>query len=486
MFSDHAPSMPSVLDVFACLPADIRDAALSISAGNAEADPSMIRTHLLSVLSSAIAPFYRLHLPGWTPIPISVNTLCVVGVGGSKSPVHKALIEPLEHYRQFSHRQHADDCSAYEARVSHHRVKLEIAKTEAKRARRSGLSFDEAMADLSTLTGAVIAAPKFRPRRADHLDLESLLVQLNGEGESVDFITDEGEKFLSSSLMRHVPHLCDLIDGESLEYRRERKRPLFAESPCATFGLMAQPSAIMPFRPRQTRKEYVEHKAVTMGFFARLLVCVASANDQPLPSTVSVSEASLEALKFKLRDLYDRQNQRLRNCDFSRIDVHLAPNAESYWKELVRLTSEMKRGSWRHVSDFVSKMLSHVGRVAAVLHLWCSDTNFISLEALRRAWEIVYWHLHQYESVFVPQPLAPQSEADVAAIVSLVREQYWGVKAEQVSTEEIGLLLALPNNRLRAALLRLSQRGLTKPCLSSPGSINCVPIFSQSRQITLR
>lgn len=473
-------------EAFEALPSQAREAALAISVRNPEADPIIIRSHMLSVMSSALAPFYQLKLPGWTPIPISVNTLCVVDVGGSKSPVHKALVEPLEQYRDASHREFEEDFSVYEASLAQHRVKLELAKIEAKRARRSGASTEDSIDELAALTREKILPPKHRPRLAARLDLESLLVQLSGEGESIDFITDEGEKFLKSSLMRHVPELCTLIDGEALEHRRERKRPLFASRPSATFGLMVQPFAIAPFRPRLTRRDYVESQAVKLGFFARFLVHVAGSGGAVALSESVAAEGALEGFKVRLRDLYERQNARLRNRDAARADLHLAPDAEGYWKELVRVTSEMKRGVWRHLADFVSKMLSHVGKVAAVIHLWESDSHFVSLDALQRAWKLVLWHLEQYEALFAPLPLPPQHEADVSAIADFIRQNYWGVRAEHISTDDIGLLLALPNNRLRAALLRMTQRGMIFPCLGYPGFVNGTPLFSQSRQITYR
>lgn len=106
--------------------------------------------------------------------------------------------------------------------------------------------------------------------------------------------------------MRHVSDLVDLIDGKRLEFRREKKKHLYASQPRGTFGLLAQSAAIEPFRPRCKRNEYTEHKAVRLGFSARFLVCVA----QPSPmgnryAPADDDEDALSNLHEALKELYD-------------------------------------------------------------------------------------------------------------------------------------------------------------------------------------
>lgn len=90
---------------------------------------------------------------------------------------------------------------------------------------------------MAKLHRTTTASPKHRPRLASNLNLESLLHQLDGEYEAVDFLTDEGDKLLSSSLMRHVSDLVDLIDGKPLEFRQEKNKHLYASQPRGTVRL---------------------------------------------------------------------------------------------------------------------------------------------------------------------------------------------------------------------------------------------------------
>ena len=131
-------------------------------------------------------------------------------------------------------------------------------------------------------------------------------------------------------------------------------------------------------------------------------------------------------------------------------------------------------------------MLNLTARLAAVLHVWESQTHYASLSCLQRAWELVSSHATRYELVFVPPPPLPQQEADVVAVIEQLRICRFETDYKEVTTEPIGLLLGIPSNRLRAALLRMEQRGLIELCGGKTALINCMRMFSQSRNITWR
>lgn len=472
---------------FGMLPPLAEAAAKAVCAKNTEACPAMVRTHLLSALSSAVAPLYVMSPPNWTPIPIGVNTLCIADVGGSKSPVHDCVIQPLrDHARDSFARYEAarTEASAASAEKNFH---IKLLKSEIARCLRKQEPAQDLLATLAELHRTSTAPPKHRPRLASNLDLESLLHQLDGEYEAVDFLTDEGDKLLSSSLMRHVSDLVDLIDGKSLEFRREKKKHLYASQPRGTFGLLAQSAAIEPFRPRCKRNEYTEHKAVRLGFFARFLVCVA----QPSPmgnryAPADNDDEALSNLHDALKELYDLHHNNQEAGGIAPIELAFAPDALGYWEELRRITQNLKFGQLAHIADFVSKMLNLTARLAAVFHVWESQTRYVSISCLERAWDLVSWHAAQYELVFVPPPPLPQQEDDVEAVIEHLAAHRFFIDYKEVPTERIGLLLGLPSNRLRAALLRMEQRGLIELCGGKTMFINCTKMFSRSRKITWR
>ncbi|WP_338334964.1 YfjI family protein [Xanthomonas euvesicatoria] len=472
---------------FGMLPPLAAAAARAVCARATEACPALIRTHLLSVLSSAVAPLYVVSPPNWTPIPIGVNTLCIADVGGSKSPVHECMIQPLKDHARDSFARYEVARTEASAASAEQKFHIKLLKAEIARCLRKQEPAQDLLATLAELHRTATAAPKHRPRLASNLDLESLLHQLDGEYEAVDFLTDEGDKLLSSSLMRHVSDLVDLIDGKPLEFRREKKKHLYASQPRGTFGLLAQPAAIEPFRPRWKRNEYNEHKAVRLGFFSRFLVCVA----QPLPmgnqyAPASDDDDAISNLHKALQEFYDLHLINQESGGATPIELALAPDALGYWEELCRITHHLKFGQLSHLADFVSKMLNLTARLAAVLHVWESKTHYVSISCLQSAWALVSWHANQYELVFVPPPPLPQQEADMAAVIQHLHLSRFSLDYKEVPTEPIGLLLSMPSNRLRAALLRMEQRQLIELCGGKTTFINCTKMFSRSRNITWR
>lgn len=472
---------------FGMLPPKAAAAAKAVCARTPEVCPYLVRTHLLSILSSAVAPLYVMTPPGWTPIPIGVSTLCVAQVGGSKSPVHDLLTKPLQDHYGASRDRYRAVLAEANAAEAERKFLVKLHQDEVARRRRKQEPVQDELLTLASLRRMPDESPKHRPRLASNLDRESLVHQLDGEYEVVDFITDEGDKLLSSSLMRYVPDLVDLIDGKPLEYRREKKKYLHARHPRGTFGLLVQPAAIAPFRPRWKRNEYIEHKAVQLGFFPRFLVC----STQPLPMgnghvPSAEGDQALADLHKALSGLYDLHLSNQESGGILPIELALAPDALGYWDELRRIVNNLKFGQLAHIADFVSKMLNLTARLAATFHVWESQTRYVSLSSLERAWHLVSWHAGQYADLFVPPPPMPQQEADVAAVVEHLVANRFSIDYREVSTEPIGLLLGISSNRLRAALLRMEQRGMIELCGGKTAFIDCMKMFSPSRCITYR
>lgn len=232
---------PQVHPDFDVLPPIARRAAQALCQKLDNAPPLMVRTHLLSVLSSAVAPLYRVTPPDWNPMPISVNTLCVSDVGGAKSPIHDHLIKSLKRHDEqveleFPGKLAEAQCKEEQRKLNERLLIKEIMRTRGDRDLAKALH-----EELNLVRMAKEAMPKPHLRLVDDLDKESLVHLLEGTYEAADFITDEGGKLLRSSLVRnHCTDLVKLIDGDFITYGREKKRRMSAWDPACTFGLMTQ------------------------------------------------------------------------------------------------------------------------------------------------------------------------------------------------------------------------------------------------------
>lgn len=472
---------------FAVFSPDLQAIARIVCSRAKGADPMMVRTHMLSVLSSAIAPLYTISPPHWDPQYISVNSMCIADIGSWKTPMHAALAKPLLAYADDSNPLHDAALAEFEAQREERQLKIELIKAEIKRGSRKGEPIDDLEREFAALNRNNPEPPKHRPRRVINTDLEGLVRLLHGHNEAIDLITDEGEKFLSGSLIRHPAELIDLLDGKSLDYRREKRKHLSARNPCGTLGILCQSVAVKPFVPVFRKNEYIKHKLVELGFFCRLLICVA----EPMPSGNGYSakigeDELLKKFHDTLRAKYEKHRLRLEGGITMPEKLVFSPEATGYWEEIERVVNHWKFGPKWHIADYVSKMPSLIARVAAVLHVWESDNLFVSRSALERAWEIVSWHADHYELVFAPEPPLPQQEADVVSVIEYLHDNYNWFSCREIQVEPIGLLLSMPNNRLRAALLRVEQRGLLEFVKDKAGKINCQALFANPRHITRR
>ena len=98
---------------------------------------------------------------------------------------------------------------------------------------------------------------------------------------------------------------------------------------------------------------------MTLGLFARFLVCVA----QPSRfgngySRTDGTDEALASFHQVLEELYIRHRDDQEAGGTEPIELSLAPDAVEYWVELVRITGNLKAGQWSHIPDFVSKMLN--------------------------------------------------------------------------------------------------------------------------------
>lgn len=439
----------------------------------------MIRTHMLSVLSSAVAPLYRVAPPGWNPIPISVNTLCVSEVGGSKSPIHDTLILPLRRHSEMNGDRYCEQVAQARHHAEHRRLNIDFLKAAIKRAHRSREPAADLEAELHSLVADAIPMAKHRPRLVGDMDKESLMHHLDGKYEAADFITDEGGKLLKSSLMRnHLPALIELIDGQSTSYRREKKRYLAASEPTCTFGLMSQPYFIDPYRPHYKRDKLITSEAVEIGFFARFLVYDDSVGDsrtcERQPGTDDV------AIKALHQFLESRYEEHLSNRENGKLPSTLTfdANASEVWKEIAGLTKAAKTAR-PEIGAHVAKWMNLAARLAATLHACESTSLEITAECLYRARDLVMFHARHYERLFTtPAPMS-QVEKDIRAI-SLHLERYSPIDMQQVCTNTIRIALSLPKNRLMDALRIMNQKNIIEFTDSKGEFINAQWLFSAS------
>lgn len=463
---------PQVHPDFDVLPPIARRAAQALCQKLDNAPPLMVRTHLLSVLSSAVAPLYRVVPPDWNPMPISVNTLCVSDVGGAKSPIHDNLIKSLKDHDQqveqeFPGKLAEAQCKEEQRKLNERVLTKEIMRTRGDRDLAKALH-----EELNLVRMAKEAMPKPHLRMVDDLDKESLVHLLEGKYEAADFITDEGGKLLRSSLMRnHHTDLVKLIDGACITHGREKKRRMSAWDPTCTFGLMTQAHFLEPFRPFYKNNKYVSSPAVEQGFWARFLVYINSGIASYTASAHgSYDQTALDCLHDFLAMNYREHRTRQENGQAPLL-LTFDERATSLWKQLCE-GIEQAMANRPHLKGHIAKWMNLTARVASLFHVCESTSLAISADCLYRAWDVVMFHADHYERLFTATKPPTLIEEDVAAICNLISTLSPFVR-DKVCTETIRIRLSITKRRLLDALFVIREQGFIEITDSKTAYINC-------------
>jgi hypothetical protein len=75
-------------------------------------------------------------------------------------------------------------------------------------------------------------------------------------------------------------------------------------------------------------------------------------------------------------------------------------------------------GEWASMPDFASKAAENTARLAALFHLFAGKENTITCEEVKRATEIIHWHLYDTKRVLTPSSPVPNESEDAIKLLN--------------------------------------------------------------------
>ena len=429
MIPYFSPHWSSRTDTFEVLPKVAAEAAYGIHAKTKGADPGLISAQILAFMAAAAAPLYRITAPSWHPIPLAIKVTCIGRSGVGKSPVFLELYRPFQEFASTRKAEFAREQTEYTNAETVRLVKVKTLQRELSRKIKSGEETHETEAKLKAVS-APSPPPRLRCRLANGIDYERLVYALDGDNEAVDFLFNEGDQALNSALIkRRAGIFNDLHDGVGhLESPQQRRRSARATNPNLSMLFLLRESALAPYKPTEKDGSLKKSQLVDMGFFARGLVYFSdqlpSASGLYAPSDPDGAIESFNRLVYEMLTLH---HAKLVSGDATRIELCLAPDAIPFWNQISDEVRQYRNCANSWIDEFYGKVPSLVARVAALLHVFESDSPFVSLSALQRAWQIIGSHADHYQRAFAPPLPAPspqQAERDVYALGNLLRERF--------------------------------------------------------------
>jgi len=322
---------------------------------------------VLSAVSTAIGGKFKVHAQdGWDE-PVNSYNLVALRSGELKSPVFRAVMEPIEHYERMEHLRLESAIRASNLEFRVRTKKLEKAeKAAANSTDTAGLALREAMELARELDEN---PPLVRPRFVvDDVTPEKLSQMLQVHGGRLAVLSAEGGIF-SNVFGRYTrdnqPKLDAILhahDAEPIICDRSTRVGEHILNPALTMGLAVQPSILEMLMANDF--------AEAIGLLPRFnYSCPVSLMGSRVADPEPVSDAARTNYAKLILTLMELPARRV-GGDLDPLLLRISPGAH---QRLIRLHDEIEprlgpNGDLYSMSAWVGKMRGKVLRLAAQLH----------------------------------------------------------------------------------------------------------------------
>lgn len=377
------PPAPYPIDAFLVV---VRDAGHELQQ-NVQAPDALIGMAIVSAITTACQGQIDVKLPTGRVRPVSQNVLVVAESGERKSTVDSLVFAPF-----------------YERDAQ--TVMMHLAQSDTEKPSKSGKE-----------------RKKLRITMRQDITSRAIMEALQGQGESIALISDEGQVLLQGPAMKNLGLMNRLWDAPKiLPLSRARKDHVLVLDPRVSVNLMTQQGPL---------REYIEkhgNRARHSGHWARYLVgWPASMMGYRLVNHSEASWPCLQAFHARIHELLGKQASMRAGGIVEREVIEFSDDAKARWFVLANQTEWMLRpGEFLHdINDFASKVMEILARLAAVMHYFAGEAGKVTLDTLERALAIVSWHVNEYKRLFSIEFAMPQERADAQAVATYLRTHVW-------------------------------------------------------------
>lgn len=430
----------------------VRDAGFELQR-NVKAPDAMIGMSLIGAITMACQGLIEVKLPIGLIRPVTQNLLVIGESGERKSAVDGRVFEPFRDADALIEKAHEVDLEAYRVERDWWQTVNNSIRREIDKAFRDNEGMCKAKEKLAAHATLKPKKPKLRTKVRSDITQRAIMDALEGDGESIVIMTDDGESLFKSGAMGNLGVLNRLWDSpKSLSLDRAEQEHIAALNPRVSIWIMTQEEVL---------KSYCEKRgklAKGSGHWARYLV------GYPLTTKgtrwVAPDELVWEHLpKFhaRIRELLVRFQDMMASGKIEREVIEFSEDARARWIQQANNTEWMIRpGEYMSdIDDFASKTMEIVARLAASMHYFAGDGGKISLDTLERSIEIVGWHVDEFKRLFAVRPVMPQEQMDAYDVAAWLRTRIWKGWGTQSWIAKNHLLQYGPvrnRNRLNAAL----------------------------------
>lgn len=409
-----------------------------------QAPDALVAMEFLANMSAAAQGLYDVRLPPGQIRPLSLNLTVVAESGERKTAVHNLVASPLYEFDRARKAKYGADLEQYELDMSIWEAVNKGLRRQLTKLTQEGWPIDEVRRQLSDHAAAKPVKPRERRMLRQDVSARGTIDALEGDGESIAFLCDEGEIVIKGGAFKQTGLLNKAWDGATtLTIDRSNGVSIIARNPRVTVSFMLQPLVLEELL--QQRGRFLRGS----GHWARYLIAYP-ASTQGTRFMYQLDNEWIHLPKFhaRMRELLGESGCRIDTAIIGRTTLEFDDDARACWLDFTNtIESQLAPLGYLHdIKDFASKSMEIAGRIAALLHVFSKQEGKISVDTLNRAVCIVDWHLHEFKRLFSPELAISQEQADAQALEHYLHTRYWSHNYDYVQKNVV-----LKNGPIRSA-----------------------------------
>lgn len=442
----------------AAFPSIIRKAIEEIIT-NIQSPDSIAGMAVVTTMSAAVQGYVGiLHPITGKELPASIYQCVVANSGERKSTVDNLVSKPLREFDEFNQRKYEKELREYKVKMLIWNQQKKVLLNGIKNSITNGERHENWDEQLSEHLNQEPSKPQLRVLMHQNTSERALLESLDGEGRSIAIISDEGEIILQSPLFNKWGLMNACWEAATLSLNRASGIKITARNPRLTISMMVQGSVFLEFLEKRGSN------ARGTGFFARFLMAwPQSTQGYRFTRNMDPTWEHLAEFHKSIQEALENQTNEHSSEHSGKTTYKLDEDAKVLFVSLLNHIEQLiqPQKNLSDIHDFASKTGEIMLRIAALLHHFGKQPGEITCDTLRRAMEIVNFHLIEFQRIFSPEYQIPQHQTDAESIINHLNRLAWKNGLAFVPKNEIYRRTGIRNHtRFNTALDFLIQQGI--------------------------
>lgn len=401
---------------------------------------------LLTAASCASQRTAKVRLPLSGAIrPCSVSFFGSLASGGGKTAALGRAMASIEEIAESLSTEYEENMRCY-------RAKHQLWSKRLRKQLQMGACEEDAGTELQNLYEQEPIKPRRAPLISTNATERALLDAVEGTGQSICMVVDEGEVLLKDRFIESIGSLNSAWSGGPLRLAQANGKQMQAHDIRLAMTFFVQPHI---FEDPRWKKRL--HAFRGSGFLGRFLVFSAHSlqgfrfrNDQP-PSTNHLESFHRRIRQLMQQSLSSSSPQGVNDKVYD-FDPVAARRYIEIGNEIESLTQQ---NQWLHdFADFSAKALENIARLAALFHHFKGGGDYIGIESVQSAHHVVLFHLYEAVRMFHS---ATQEQRDAQVLSKYMHKMFMSFGKTCFAKNEVLRNGPLRSSvRLEAALAVLS------------------------------